>query len=145
MPGFRGAESGYRNFRSGCRMIRVLLDQGLPRGTIPRLRAAGWDAVHVGEIGMSRASDVEILDYARHENRVCITLDADFHALLVLRSEQAPSVVRIRIEGLQAAAMAELLLRIWPRIEPAMREGALVTVTQSQVRIRRLPLDSRAS
>jgi predicted nuclease of predicted toxin-antitoxin system len=88
-------------------MIRVLLDQGLPRGTVPRLCAEGWDAVHVGEIGMSRASDIEILDCARHENRVCVTLDADFHALLVLGSEQSPSVVRIRIEGLQAVAMAE--------------------------------------
>ncbi len=126
-------------------MIRVLLDQGLPRGSVWRLREAGWDAVHVSKIGMSRASDVEILDYARHENRVCITLDADFHALLVLRSEQSPSVVRIRIEGLQAVAMAELLLRIWPRIEPAVREGALVTVTESQVRVRRLPVESRNS
>lgn len=126
-------------------MIRVLLDQGLPRGAAPRLRAEGWDALHVGEISMSRASDTEILDYARRENRVCITLDADFHALLVLRSEQSPSVIRIRIEGLQAVAMAELLLRIWPRIESAIQEGALVTVTQSRVRVRRLPMDSRAS
>ncbi len=121
-------------------MIRVVLDQGLPRGAVAHLREAGWDAVHVGEIGMSRASDVEILDYARREHRVCVTLDADFHALLVLRFEAAPSVVRIRIEGLQAVAMAELLLRIWPRIEAAVNDGALVTVTERQVRIRRLPV-----
>ncbi|MCC8993251.1 MAG: DUF5615 family PIN-like protein [Candidatus Contendobacter sp.] len=83
-------------------------------GSVSPLREAGWDVVHVGEIGMSRASDAEILDYARREHRVCITLDADFYALLVLRFEAAPSMVRIRIEGLQAIAMAELLLRIWP-------------------------------
>jgi predicted nuclease of predicted toxin-antitoxin system len=121
-------------------MIRVVLDQGLPRGSVAHLREAGWDAVHVGEIGMSRARDAEILDYARREHRVCITLDADFHALLVLRFEASPSVVRIRIEGLKAVAMAELLLRIWPRIEAAVSEGALVTVTEHQVRIRRLPV-----
>lgn len=121
-------------------MIRVVLDQGLPRGSAVYLREAGWDAVHVGEINMSRASDAEILDYARREHRVCITLDADFHALLVLRFEAAPSVVRIRIEGLQAIAMAELLLRIWPKIEAAVSEGAMVTVTERQVRIRRLPV-----
>jgi len=83
-------------------MIRLLLDQGLPRGTASHLQREGWDVVHVGEIGMSRATDQEILDYARQENRVCVTLDADFHALLVLGSERSPSVVRIRIEGLHS-------------------------------------------
>jgi len=126
-------------------MIRILLDQGLPRGAVLRLREAGWDAIHVAEIGMSRASDSEILDYARRENRIGVTLDADFHTLLVLGSEVSPSVVRIRIEGLQAVALAELLLRIWPRIESAVREGALVAVTERQVRIRRLPVDFQQS
>jgi predicted nuclease of predicted toxin-antitoxin system len=126
-------------------MIRLLLDQGLPRGTALHLRREGWDVVHVGEIGMSRATDQEILDYARHENRVCVTLDADFHALLVLGSEQSPSVVRIRIEGLQAIAMAELLIRIKPHIQSAAEQGALITVTEAQVRIRRLPVNAGAA
>ncbi|NJM10797.1 MAG: DUF5615 family PIN-like protein [Synechococcaceae cyanobacterium SM1_2_3] len=121
--------------------MQVLLDQGLPRGAVLRLREAGWDAIHVAEIGMSRASDSGILDYARRENRVSITLDADFHTLLVLGSKASPSVVQIRIEGLQAVALAELLLRIWPRIESAVREGALITVTERHVRVRRLPVD----
>jgi predicted nuclease of predicted toxin-antitoxin system len=104
------------------------------------LHGQGWDVVHVGEIGMSRAADRKILDYARRENRICVTLDADFHALLVLGFEQSPSVVRIRIEGLQAIAMAKLLLRIQVHIELAAQQGALLTVTEHQVRIRRLPI-----
>jgi hypothetical protein len=43
--------------------------------------------------------------------------------------------VRIRIEGLQAIAMAELLIRIKPHIQSAAEQGALVTVTEAQVRI----------
>ena len=123
-------------------MIRIVLDQGLPRGTAAHLRREGWDVVHVGEIGMSRATDLEILDYARRENRVCVTLDADFHALLVLGSERSPSVVHIRIEGLQAMAMAELLIRIGSHIQSAAEQGALITVTETQVRIRRLPVNA---
>lgn len=122
-------------------MIRIVLDQGLPRGTASRLRREGWDVVHVGEIGMSRATDQEILDYARQENRVCVTLDADFHALLVLGSERSPSVVRIRIEGLQAIGMAELLIRIRRHIQAAAEQDALITVTETQVRIRQLPVN----
>jgi predicted nuclease of predicted toxin-antitoxin system len=39
---------------------RLLLDQGLPRSTAALLGQAGWDVVHVSEIGMSRADDVDI-------------------------------------------------------------------------------------
>jgi restriction system protein len=40
---------------------RLLFDQGLPRSTGALLPQAGWDVVHVSDIGMSRADDVDIL------------------------------------------------------------------------------------
>ena len=76
-------------------MKRLLLDQGLPRSTGAILMRSGWDVTHVSEIGMSRASDADILERAKTEKRVCITLDADFHALLALGAEAGPSVVRV--------------------------------------------------
>lgn len=63
-------------------MKRLLLDQGLPRSTGVLLAETGWDVIHVSEIGMSRADDGDILKRARSDKRVCVTLDADFHALL---------------------------------------------------------------
>jgi predicted nuclease of predicted toxin-antitoxin system len=89
---------------------------------------------------MSRATDLEILDFARKDHRIYITLDAAFHALLVVHSERSPSVVRIRIEGLQGEPLAKLLLRIWPRIESTLASGAMVTITPRNIRIRRLPI-----
>jgi len=119
---------------------RVLLDQGLPRSTATVLPQAGWDAIHVAEIAMSRADDASILLRARTESRVCVTLDADFHSLLATSGEQAPSVIRIRREGLDASAHAHLLQIIWPQIENAVTSGAMVTVTDRSVRVRRLPV-----
>jgi predicted nuclease of predicted toxin-antitoxin system len=94
----------------------------------------------VSEIGMSRASDADILRFARAESRACVTLDADFHSLLATSGETSPSVMRIRKEGLGAAALAALMQRIWPRIEGALNNGALVTITELSVRVRRLPI-----
>jgi predicted nuclease of predicted toxin-antitoxin system len=119
---------------------RLLLDQGLPRSTATLLTQAGWDVIHVADIGMSRCDDLDILLRARAETRICVTLDADFHALLATSGERSPSVIRVRKEGLDAAALAALLHAIWPRIEDALDGGALVTVTERSVRVRRLPV-----
>jgi predicted nuclease of predicted toxin-antitoxin system len=76
-------------------LIRLLLDQGLPRSTAALLNGAGWDVIDVGEIGMSTVSDKKILAYARRRRRVCVTLDADFHAELAITNARRPSVIRI--------------------------------------------------
>jgi predicted nuclease of predicted toxin-antitoxin system len=60
---------------------RLLLDQGLPRSTAALLTQAGWNVIHVSEIGMSRADDRDILQRAGAEARICVTLDAGFHSL----------------------------------------------------------------
>lgn len=83
-------------------MKRLFLDQGLPRSTGAILAGAGWDVVHVADVGMSRAEDSSILERARAEQRVCVTLDADFHALLATGGEQSPSVLRIRCAATDA-------------------------------------------
>ena len=111
-------------------MKRLLLDQGLPRSSAALLAAAGWDVIHVSDIGMSRSSDGEILHRALAEARVCVTLDADFHTLLVTGGEHGPSVIRIRKDGLDATAVAALLQGIWAGIEDALADGAMVTVTE---------------
>ncbi|MEA2789710.1 MAG: hypothetical protein QOG73_2116 [Acetobacteraceae bacterium] len=121
-------------------MKRLLLDQGLPRSTAALLTQVGWDVVHVSEIGMSRAEDVDIVQRARAEARVCVTLDADFHSLLATSGERGPSVIRIRKEGLDGTALAALLQGIWTGIEDALKVGAMVTITDCSVRVRRLPV-----
>lgn len=93
-------------------MKRLLLDQGLPRSAADHLNHRGWNAVHVATIGMSRASDAEILAHARADHRICITLDA--------------------------AALADLIASIWPDIESPLAHGAMVTVTDRTIRTRLL-------
>ena len=124
-------------------MIRLLLDQGLPRSAGKLLLGAKWDVIHVGDIGLSQATDERILAYASAENRACVTLDADFHALLATSGARQPSVIRIRREGLDAQALADLLIDMWPRIEQSATEGALITVTEKSIRVRALPVGGK--
>jgi predicted nuclease of predicted toxin-antitoxin system len=121
-------------------VIRVLLDQGLPRSAVELLRADGWDAVHVFECGLGSARDEQILEYARASGYVVCTLDADFHSMLAVSGSSGPSVVRVRREGLRGPELASLLKRIWDEVGDAIKDGAAVTITDRAVRVRRLPI-----
>ena len=120
--------------------MRLLLDQGLPRSTVPLLHKNRVEAVHVGEVGLASATDAEILEFALQQNLVLITLDADFHALLAVSGATAPSVIRIRIEGLHAEDHAGLLVHLLSVCHADLVKGALVSVTERGIRVRRLPL-----
>jgi predicted nuclease of predicted toxin-antitoxin system len=121
-------------------MKRILLDQGLAPHAATILRQHGFDAVHVSEIGMERAEDIQILERARTDNRVCVTLDHDFHAHLAATGQGRPSVVLLRVQGLDAQGQAELTRSVYAQCEDVLHEGAAVSADRKSVRIRRLPL-----
>ena len=121
-------------------MNRILLDQGLSPRAAMILRQHGLDAVHVSELGMEQADDLEILEKARSEGRVCITLDRDFHSHLALTRRGRPSVVLLRVQGMDAGGQAELIRLIDLQWGTALSEGASISADRNSVRIRRLPL-----
>jgi predicted nuclease of predicted toxin-antitoxin system len=112
--------------------VRILLDQGLPRDTAESLRGLNFDCTHVGEIGMSESSDTEILEWARAHHAIVITLDADFHAIVMVQGLSGPSVIRIRIQGLNAAAIAELAREVLMRYACELAAGCMITVKESK-------------
>jgi len=123
--------------------MKLLLDQGLPRSAAGRLRDAGVDVLHAGDCGLGSASDKEILAVAEREERAVVTLDADFHALLTLGGASGPSVIRIRIEGLQADGLVHLVRTVLDRFGEDLGAGAMVSVTEGRIRVRHLPIGSR--
>ncbi len=120
--------------------MKLLLDQGLPRSRVALLQGIGIDAVHVGDINMATAEDTEILQRGLDDQRVIVTLDADFHTHLALTGVVLPSVIRIRIEGLRAEGFTALIQTLLPECEADLQQGAVVTVQEGRIRIRRLPL-----
>ncbi len=57
------------------------------------LTEAGHDAVHVADLGMSRAADMEILELADGDERAVVSTDTDFGTLLAMGNRQGPSVL----------------------------------------------------
>jgi predicted nuclease of predicted toxin-antitoxin system len=120
--------------------MKLLLDQNLSAAAAEILRATGVDVFHTREVGLARADDPDILVWCREQERILITLDADCHALLALSGATAPSIVRIRIEGLRDEALADLIRRVIEATADDLRRGSAVTVSVTSIRVHRLPL-----
>jgi predicted nuclease of predicted toxin-antitoxin system len=69
-----------------------------------------------------------------------VTLDADFHSLLAASHASAPSVIRIRIEGLYGDEVAQIVRQVVDAAKAELEAGAAVSVTRARVGIRLLPL-----
>ncbi|MFM9872293.1 MAG: DUF5615 family PIN-like protein [Fimbriimonadaceae bacterium] len=123
--------------------MKLLLDQGIPRSTSQLLQSTGVDAVHTSEIGYSTKSDSEILLHALSKDRIIITLDADFHAILAHTRADKPSVIRIRIDALKAEEMSKLIRNITEIHQEAISNGAAISVSRSRTAIHHLPLSTR--
>ncbi len=121
-------------------MIALLLDAGLPRGAAADLRASGWDVHHVADLGLGAARDEEILRAAERDGRAVVTLDNDFPHLLFLEGAAKPSVILLRMEGLDRPAAVQLLRSLLPQIDDDLRSGAIVSVDWSGARVRTLPV-----
>lgn len=91
--------------------MKLLLDQGLPPLTAELLRGQGIDAVHVSEVGLARAEDLRIIELAQTEERIIVTLDADYHASIALTSAPSPSVIWIRVVNLRAIEYVEYIVK----------------------------------
>ena len=75
--------------------MRLLVDANLSPRVARRLSAAGHDAVHVVEAGLALADDATILAAAETDDRVVVSSDTDFGALLARHNRTSPSFVLV--------------------------------------------------
>ncbi len=97
--------------------------------------------MHTFDIGFERAEDDEVLARARAEDRVVVSGDTDFGALLALAHHTSPSMIlfRQRVRR-RAESQAKVLVRNLNELAPALEAGAVVIIEDDRLRLRRLPL-----
>lgn len=93
-------------------MKGFLLDENLPY----RLRLRPSQPVHHSSDVGGRPSDVELWEYAKTNNLVIVTKDADFSERILI-SEPPPRVVHLRFGNLRRKDFHAFLQQIWPRVE----------------------------
>lgn len=81
-----------------------------------------------------RATDESLLALAMEEERILITEDKDFGELVFLRGLPHPGIVRLC--GMTPMERTEVVQTLIEHHGDALREGAMIVVTENRVRIR---------
>jgi len=89
---------------------------------------------------MSKCEDTEIVQVARERNAVIVTLDADFHAILAVSMASRPSTIRLRLQGLDGAQVAEFVMEVLARFQEELQRGCMITVKPRKTTCHMLPI-----
>ncbi|HEX9116068.1 MAG TPA: DUF5615 family PIN-like protein [Anaerolineae bacterium] len=120
--------------------MRFLADVGVSIHTVVWLRQHGHDALHLSEEGLHRLPDVEILEMARSQNRVLLTMDLDFGYLLAISKTVLPSVIIFRLADARSATLNRRLEDVLQCCAEELQTGAVISVTDRIARVRQLPI-----
>lgn len=89
---------------------------------------------------MQAARDEEILARALQEDRVVVSADSDFSAILAAQEANRPSFILFRDPNLMGALdYIKMLLPALPVLEPELLSGCVAVFRHGRLRVRKLP------
>lgn len=121
--------------------MRFLIDANLSPRLANLLSSEGYDAVAVRQVGLADASDNEIMDYAVNDDRIVVSHDTDFGALLAFRGLTKPSYILFRSsDPITPEEQATLITANLRSFAEELEDGAIVVFARGRLRVRRLPV-----
>jgi len=121
--------------------VNFLIDSSLSPSLAEKLRQAGHDSVHVRRYGIHKADDNVIFDRATQEERVLISADTDFAAMLASRQAPKPSVILLkRPSTRRPEEQASLILANRDVIADLLDQGSVIVFEEARLRSRTLPI-----
>ena len=120
--------------------MKFLADMPISPKTVARLRFLGHDVYRISEKGLYKAKDHDIIEIAIRENRVILTMDLDFAAIIATSHMTIPSAVIFRVMGESHENINALLENVLPLVESDLLNGAIVIIEDDRFRVRSLPI-----
>ncbi len=120
--------------------MKFLADMPISPKTVNHLRSSGHDIYRISEKGIPKAKDSEIVDIAIDEQRIILTMDLDFPAIIAKSQKSSPSAIVFRLSDESHERINPLLDSILPQVEEVLLKGAIVMIEDDRFRIRELPV-----
>ena len=112
--------------------MRLLFDQNISYRLVSKLSDCYPDSKQVRELGLSNAEDIGIWDYARKNDYLIVTFDADFYDIGLING-CPPKIIWLRTGNLTTTQIADLLKKRLQQItdfcsHPKLKEKACFVI-----------------
>ena len=119
-------------------MPHFLIDEDMPRSTAKVLRASGYSADDVRDIGLRGHEDDEVYGYSQVHEATLVTADKDFSNILRFPLGTHHGIIVLRVpDELSTNDVNQELLRALSELKGENIQGCLVIVEIGRIRIRR--------
>lgn len=118
--------------------MKILTDQDIYHITIKWLKKRDYDVVTAKEIGMSRATDRELLKKAKELKRILITRDKDFGTLTFLEKKTSYGIILLRMSPTNIEKIHKELIIVLNKYSKEQLKNLFVVVEPNRHRIRNL-------
>ncbi len=120
--------------------MKFLLDMNLPRALCQVIRQLGYECRHAADAGLASASDEQIVQEALAAKEIILTHDLDYARIVAFSGKSEPSVIILRLSKPSLPALSQRFQETLLLAQPDLEQGAIVSVEESAIRIRRLPV-----
>lgn len=86
--------------------------------------------------------DELVLQKAKNENRIILTFDLDFAALIAVSNASAPSVIILRLKNQTPDNQINKINHVLAKAPASLLKGAIVSVDETSFRIKHLPVQN---
>ncbi len=120
--------------------MKFLIDNAVSPMLAEGLRAKGYDALHVRELGMAAAPDPEVFELATQQGRIIVSADTDFGALLAFELSTKPSFILFRQTDKRPTSQLRFLLAHLSQLQENLEAGCVAVFEDHRIRVRVLPI-----
>ena len=117
-------------------MFKFKVDENMPVEVAALLVTAGHDALTVSDQQLSGHSDPDLVEVCRREDRVVVTLDADFADIRAYPPVDYPGIIVLRLARLDKYRILATVQQLVSTLDQEPLAGKLWIVDETTVRIR---------
>jgi len=117
--------------------MKFLLDENIPLEVRKSLEALGHDVADAHSSKLKGKSDARVLDLAKKEKRLLITLDLDFSNIISYSPKTHPGIIVVRLHSPNRKKIIAAIEQFVKTINAAEIAKALIILEDTEYRIKK--------